>query len=89
MSDDSEAVKVDRSKLVIERVAWNERDYTVRYAGDYVGCIKLVGDNDYQIAVSMQRKKEKILQECGRADSIETGAEAVAYHWLLNREHEK
>jgi len=46
VSEDFEGIKVDRTKLVIEPDAWNDRDYAVRYAGEYAGCIKLVGESE-------------------------------------------
>jgi hypothetical protein len=81
-------IAVDNTKLEIEPVPWSDTDRTIRYGGHYVGCVKMIREGEYQCAVSMLRKGEQILQECGRADSVESGAHNVAYQWLLIREHD-
>ena len=72
-------------KLVTHHpVAGNEIDVAVYYDGEYAGCVKKVEDSaHYECAVSMERDGEKILEACGRADSIEDGAKAVGHQFFL------
>ncbi len=75
----------DKSQITTKPQSWTDTDFTVRYKGVYAGVVKKTLEADYYIcAVSMERDGEPILKQCGRSDSIEKGAEDVAYQfWLI------
>ncbi len=76
-------VEFDEKLVTTQPVAGNDTDVDVRYDGEYAGCVKKVEDSaHYECAVSMERDGEKILQACGRADSIEDGAKAVGHQFF-------
>jgi hypothetical protein len=72
---------IEEEKLQIERTYGT--DATVRYAGNYAGCVKKISKGVYSCAVSMEKDGQRILQAFGRSDSVENGARDVVYQWLL------
>lgn len=76
----------DESKISTEaHDAKSAAGVAVFYDRSYAGALQLIGSGGYRCAVSVLRKRQRILQAIGTVESLERGVRAVAFqYWKRN-----